>query len=150
MSIDITEQQSLELFRIMDQNKDGLVTWEDWIKNIHFEENNQKMKELVKFIKNKRYGISKVLGLLGFEGVRRVSVFSLKEGLIKIWPGCSQEDALLLSKYIAKGKEEIEVERIIDALNVKEDQQVEVDKEWEAKFMGRIKRKMGENNVTEE
>jgi len=65
------------------------------------------MKELIRFIKNKRYGISKVLGLLGFEGVRRVSVFSLKEGLIKIWPGCSQEDALLLSKYIAKGKEEI-------------------------------------------
>jgi len=27
VSIDITEQQSLELFRIMDQNKDGLVTW---------------------------------------------------------------------------------------------------------------------------
>lgn len=77
-------------------------------------------------------------------------MFSLKEGLIKLWPGCSEEDALLLSKYISKGKEEIEVERIIDALNVKEEHQVEVDKEWESKFMGRIKRKMAESNTTEE
>ena len=36
VSIDITEQQSLELFRIMDANKDGMVTWEDWSRNIGF------------------------------------------------------------------------------------------------------------------
>lgn len=66
ISIDITEQQCLELFRIMDSNKDGMITWEDWSKNIHFEENNNKMKELVSFLRNKRYSMSKVLGLLNF------------------------------------------------------------------------------------
>ena len=62
----------------MDTNKDGLVTWEDWSRNISFNENNDKMKQLISFIRNKKYSLAKVLGLLGFEGVRKVSVFSLK------------------------------------------------------------------------
>ena len=50
----------------MDSNKDGMVTWEDWSRNIQFSENNDKMKQLIAFIKNKRYNMGKVLALLGF------------------------------------------------------------------------------------
>jgi hypothetical protein len=108
----------------MDSNRDGMVTWDDWHKNIHSDHNNAKYKELLGFLRDKRYTVSKVLGLLGFEGVRKVSVFSLKEGLMRLWPGLNDENALLLSNFIAQGKEDIEVERIIDALNIKEDQPV--------------------------
>ena len=36
ISSDITEQQSQELFRLLDSNKDGLVTKDDWDKNITY------------------------------------------------------------------------------------------------------------------
>jgi len=42
---------------------------------------------------------------LGLEGIRKTTVFTLKTGLIKLWPELSEEDALLLSKFITKGKE---------------------------------------------
>jgi hypothetical protein len=58
----------------------------------------------VHFIRNKRYSLSKVISLLGLEGARKVNIFSLKNGLIKLWPGLSEENALLLSKFIADGK----------------------------------------------
>ena len=79
ISVDITEQQSLELFRILDSNKDGMITYDDWNRNIHFDHQNAKFKELVNFLRNKKYNLSKVLGLLGFEGVRKVTVFCLKD-----------------------------------------------------------------------
>lgn len=104
----------------MDNNRDGLVTPEDWNKNVSFDHNNTKFKELVAFIKQKKYTLSKVLSLLGLEGIRKVSAFKLKEGLLKLWPGLADDAALLLSKFISHGKEEIEVEKIIDALNIKE------------------------------
>lgn len=40
ISSDITEQQSQELFRLLDSNKDGLVTKDDWDKNITFDTNS--------------------------------------------------------------------------------------------------------------
>lgn len=150
ISVDITEQQSLELFRIMDSNKDGMVTLDDWTSNIHYDHQNAKFKELTAFLRGKKYSMSKVLQLLGFEGIRKVSFFSLKEGLLNLWPGTSEEDALLLSKFIAKGKDEVEVERVIDALNIKDNSPVEVDSEWQTRFLARIKRKMVEVRITEE
>ena len=39
ISSDITEQQASELFRLLDANKDGFVTREDWKKNINFDTN---------------------------------------------------------------------------------------------------------------
>jgi len=104
-----------------------MVTWEDWSSNIHFNHNNKKFKELQEYLRSKKYTISKVLNLLGFEGVRKVSVFTLKEGLMRLWSKLSDEEALLLSKFIAQEKEEIEVERIIDSLNISDNQPVEVD-----------------------
>lgn len=105
----------------MDSNKDGLITLDDWKSNIHFSQNNAKFKELLHFIKQKRYNLSKILTILGLEGIRKVSIFTLKNGLIKLWPGVSEDNALLLSKYISRGKEEVDVEQIIDLLNLKED-----------------------------
>ena len=84
-----------------------MITVDDWTKNMSFDHNNAKYRELVNYVKVKKLQLSKVLTLMGMEGVRKVSVFTLKEGLIKLWPGLSEEDALLLSKFIAKGKEEI-------------------------------------------
>lgn len=45
--MDITEQQSQQLFRLLDYNKDGYVTQDDWNKNINFDSN----KLLNQFIK---------------------------------------------------------------------------------------------------
>lgn len=39
ISLDITEQQAHELFRLLDANKDGFVTKDDWKKNITFDTN---------------------------------------------------------------------------------------------------------------
>jgi hypothetical protein len=71
------------------------------------------------FIRQKKYNLSRILSILGLEGVRRVNIFTLKNGLLKLWPGVSEDNALLLSKYISRGKEEVDVEQIVDALNLK-------------------------------
>lgn len=105
ISIDITEQQAQELFRILDNNKDGLITLDDWRANIQFAQNNAKFKELLQFIRHKKYNLSKILSILGLEGVRKVNVFTLKNGLLKLWPSTTEDVALLLSKYISHGKE---------------------------------------------
>ena len=55
-----------------------MVTWDDWHQNIHFDHQNGKLKDLISFIKGKKYNMSKVISLMGFEGVRKVSVFTLK------------------------------------------------------------------------
>ena len=39
ISSDITEQQGQELFRLLDFNKDGYVTEDDWKKNVNFDSN---------------------------------------------------------------------------------------------------------------
>ena len=93
------------MFRILDNNKDGLITLDDWKASVQFSQNNAKFRELLQFIRAKRYNLSKILSILGLEGVRKVSVFSLKNGLMKLWSNLSEDNALLLSKYISKGKE---------------------------------------------
>ena len=55
-----------------------MVTWDDWHRNIHFDHQNGKLKELINFIRTKKYTMSKVISLMGFEGVRKISVFTLK------------------------------------------------------------------------
>jgi len=34
-----------------------------------------------------------------------VNIFTLKNGLLKLWPGVTEDNALLLSKFISRGKE---------------------------------------------
>jgi hypothetical protein len=65
------------------------VTIDDWRANVNFDHNNAKFSKLLKFIKQKGISHSKMVGILGFEGVRRVGVFTLKEGLARLWPGVS-------------------------------------------------------------
>jgi hypothetical protein len=125
-----------------------LITLDDWKANIQFSQNNAKFKELLHFIRQKKYNLSRILSILGLEGVRRVNIFTLKNGLLKLWPGVSEDNALLLSKYISRGKEEVDVEQIVDALNLKEDGVLtDADEEWQARFFGRLKRKLHESNL---
>lgn len=149
ISIDITEQQSQELFRILDNNRDGLITIDDWKRSINFD-SNPKFRELQQYLRSKRYSISQIMALLNLEGVRKTTVFTLKTGLLKLWPALNEEDALLLAKHISKGREEVEIEKIADCLNLREEAPVEADEEWRSRFFGRIQRKMREQAVTEE
>jgi hypothetical protein len=120
-----------------------LITLDDWKASIQFTQNNAKIKDLLRFIRQKKYNLSRILSILGLEGVRRVNIFTLKNGILRLWPGVTEDNALLLSKYISRGKEEVEVEQIVDALNLKEDgTPVDADEEWQARFFGRLKRKM--------
>jgi|JI6StandDraft_1071083.scaffolds.fasta_scaffold208245_1 hypothetical protein len=89
----------------MDNNKDGVITLEDWTKNINFDQNNRLFRDLIEFLKQKKYVLSKVLSLLGLEGIRKVSSLKLKDGLIRLKPDLTEEDAILLSKFIARGKD---------------------------------------------
>jgi len=78
------------LFRILDSNKDGLITADDWKRSIHFDQNNNKFKELLHFIRQKKYTLSKIISILGLEGLRKVNQFTLKTGLLKLWPSLSE------------------------------------------------------------
>lgn len=85
ISIDITEQGAQELFRILDNNKDGFITLDDWKQTIKFETNNHILKKLLKFLHSKKYTVSKVCNILGLEGVKKINIFSLKNGFLKLY-----------------------------------------------------------------
>lgn len=89
ISIDITQQQGQELFRILDSNKDGFITAQDWKTNMHFDHNNPKFLQLLQFIHQKKYNLPKILAVLGLEGVRKTTVYKLKNGLLNLYPGLS-------------------------------------------------------------
>jgi hypothetical protein len=61
----------------------------------------------LQFLKQKKYNLSKILSILGLEGVRKVSIYTLKAGLLKLWPSLSDDNSLLLAKYISRGKDEV-------------------------------------------
>ena len=69
ISIDITEQQSQELFRILDNNRDGLITIDDWRRSINFD-SNPKFRELQQYLRGKRYSITQILSILNLEDRR--------------------------------------------------------------------------------
>ena len=60
---DINEQQSQELFRLLDYNKDGYVTEDDWRRNINFD-SNKLLKDFVNQIKRKNYKMSELLKIM--------------------------------------------------------------------------------------
>lgn len=43
------------------------------------------------FLHQKRLTLSKVLSLLGLEGIRKVTSFKLKDGLLRLKPDLSEE-----------------------------------------------------------
>jgi hypothetical protein len=88
---------------LLDFNKDGFVTLDDWNCNIKFD-NNRMLKDFLIDLKKKNYPISKILNLLGVEGVRKVNVYSLKNGLLRLSSTLSEENAINLSKIITKGE----------------------------------------------
>ena len=61
----------------------------------------------MQYLKQKKYTLSKILSILGLEGVRKVSIYTLKAGLLKLWPSLSDDNSLLLAKYISRGKDEV-------------------------------------------
>ncbi len=62
------------------------------------------LKDFLIDLKKKNYPISKILNLLGVEGVRKVNVYSLKNGLLRLSSTLSEENAINLSKIITKGE----------------------------------------------
>jgi hypothetical protein len=83
------------------------VTIDDWRNNIHFDHSNPKFVQLLGFIKKQKLTPSRLLTILGLEGVRKVNVFTLKNGLLKLWNSLAEEEALLLARFVAKGREEV-------------------------------------------
>lgn len=103
-------------------------------------------------IKHRNYKMSEVLKIMKLEGVKLVGIQNLKESLKRISSDLSEDDALFLSRYICKGQPEVSIEIVIDLLNISsiENEKVTVDEEWEEKFVGRIKKKMIDNEIFED
>lgn len=60
ISMDINEQQSQELFRLLDANKDGFVTKDDWKKSIFFD-SNKLIRDTIEIIRRRKYKATAVL-----------------------------------------------------------------------------------------
>lgn len=60
-------------------------------------------------LKKKNIKAASALKIMGLEGISEVDVFTLKVALEKINPGLSEEEALFLARYIAKGSQKIAI-----------------------------------------
>lgn len=108
ISPDITQQQAHELFRLLDANKDGFVTKDDWKKNITFD-TNYLVKSTVDVLRRKNIKSSAALNLMGLGGISSVDIFTLKGALQKLNPNLNEEQALFLSRYISKGSQTVAI-----------------------------------------
>lgn len=149
ISQDITEQQAHELFRLLDQNKDGLVTRDDWEKSIDFDTNDL-IKSTVELLRRRNYSASVALKKMGLEGMSSVGVHNLRESLQKINDKLSDDQAMFLSRYICKGKPSVPIENVLEILHLADSGSSGVDQEWEEKFLQRLKKKIYDKGVMEE
>lgn len=83
ISSDITEQQAQELFRLLDANRDGFITKDDWKKNITFDTNHL-VRSVILDIKKKNYKITEALQKMGLEGKSKVDIHTLQKGLKRL------------------------------------------------------------------
>jgi Ca2+-binding EF-hand superfamily protein len=94
---------------LLDANKDGLITRDDWKKNITFDTNHL-VRSVILDVKKKNYKITEALQKMGIEGKSQVDIHTLQKGLKKLSDQLTNEQAFFLSRYISKGKTEVSVE----------------------------------------
>lgn len=58
-------------------------------------------------LRKKNIKASAALKLMGLEGISSVDVFTLKSALQKLNPNLNEEQALYLSRYVAKGAQTV-------------------------------------------
>ena len=83
ISLDINEQQSQELFRLLDANKDGFVTKDDWKKNIAYD-TNKLIRSTIDMVRRRKYKPGVALEKMGLAGISHVDVHTLKSALQKL------------------------------------------------------------------
>lgn len=71
------------MFRLLDANKDGFVTKDDWQKNITFD-TNYLVRSTVEALRKKNIKATAALKIMGLEGISSVDVFTLKSSLQKL------------------------------------------------------------------
>ena len=87
---------------------------------------------------------------MGLEGISSVDVFTLKASLQNLNSSLTEEQALFLARYIAKGAQSIAIENVLEVLHLADSQNANADREWEEKFLSRLKKKMYDKNIFEE
>lgn len=83
VSLDINEQQSQELFRLLDANKDGFVTKDDWNKNIAYD-TNKLIRKTIDIVQKRNYKPGVALEKMGLAGIGRVDVHTLQKALQRL------------------------------------------------------------------
>lgn len=115
------------MFRLLDANRDGFVTKDDWQKNITFD-TNYLVKSTVEVLKRKNIKATAALKLMELEGISSVDVFTLKSALQKLNSSLSEEQALFLSRYIAKGGQSVAIENVLEVLHLADSTNVSADR----------------------
>lgn len=73
---------------------------------------------------------SAALKLMGLQGISNVDVFTLKNSLLKLNSNLTEEEALFLGRYIAKGAQNIPIENVLEVLHLAEGHNVSADRDW--------------------
>jgi hypothetical protein len=80
ISMDITEQQGQELFRLLDVDKDGYVSYDEWTKVIKFD-SNALLAKVIGFIQSNKLNSNAVINKMGISGLTAVDVYKLQGSL---------------------------------------------------------------------
>lgn len=141
ISSDITEQQAYELYRLLDVNKNGTVSLEEWTQVIKFDA-NAILAKVISFIQKEKLTVTNIINKMGISGLTNVDVFKLQTALKQLCPALNDQEASSLSRYLTKGEKTVAVDDLKQSLNLADElaNSVKVDEAWKQKFLERVKR----------
>ena len=113
ISLDITEQQSHELFNLLDFNQDGVVSSEDWFMIIKFD-SNALLRKVKEEVGRKGWGRKGVVERGELEGLKSIDLFKLQKVLGKLFEFLKEEETYNLAKYLCRNKKYISVEDFLE------------------------------------
>ncbi len=78
------------------------MTQDDWNKVIKHD-SCKILDQIVSYLNRKRINSEIALNIMDLEGINQIDIFNLKNALKKLYPKINEDQAIFISRYLAKG-----------------------------------------------
>ncbi|EGR32182.1 hypothetical protein IMG5_093060 [Ichthyophthirius multifiliis] len=141
IDLQLNEEQAKELFNLIDQNKDGYITYQDWKQII--KDDNYHLNYIQDVIYKRQLHTDDVLKTMGLDRENPpISLIQLKNSLKKLDLTLTDQGAFKVAKGILQEKDQISMQDLARILDCKEEDDKTFDPSWFKDILFKLKQKM--------